>query len=67
MDMHEQGHTQSDMEEFDRIANDKKMYVASSTERTFHRGQYKTVRTDQGGDSDIVKTEEHPEYKKIVQ
>ena len=65
MGMHEQGHTQSVMEEFDRIANDKKMYVASSTERTYHRDQYKVVRTDQGGGSDTTKTEELPGYKKM--
>ena len=33
MRMHEQGYTQFDMEDFDRMANEERNYVASSTER----------------------------------
>ena len=39
--MHEQGYTQSDMEEFDRIANAKLIDVASSGEQAYHvKGMY---------------------------
>ena len=65
MRMHEQGYTQSDMEEFERIAIDKRDYVASSTERACHRDQYKVVQPNQGGGSDTAKTEEHFEYKQF--
>ena len=44
MRMHEQGYTQSDMEEFDRIANEKGNYAASSTERACHRDQFTRQR-----------------------
>ena len=37
MRMQEQGYTQSDREEFDREANEKRIYVASSTERAYCR------------------------------
>ena len=59
MRTHEQGYTQSDMEEFDRTANEKKkrIYVASSTERAYCRGEYKVVQPSQGGGSNTVKTE----------
>ena len=44
---HEQGYTQSDMEEFDWISNAQRIYVASSTERAHHRDQYKVVQPSQ--------------------
>ena len=68
MHMHKQGYTQSDMEECVRIANESRMYVASCTEQRAHcRDQHKVAQPYQGGGSDTAKTEEHPEYKHIVQ
>ena len=58
---------QSDMEEFDRNAKKTSMYVASSDERAYQRGQHKVVQPYQGGGSDTMKTKEHPEYKRTVQ
>ena len=58
---------QSDSEAFDIIPNEKKNYVASSTERAHHKDQYKVVQRFQGGGSDTVKTEEQPEYNQILQ
>ena len=63
--VHEQGYTQYDMEECDSIAHEKWIYVASSDERACYRGQYKVVQPYQGGGSDTMKTEEHPEYKQF--
>ena len=65
--MHEQGYTQTDMEEFDRIAHDSREYVATPTERTHYKDQNKVVQPCQGGGSDTVKTEAHPECQQIVQ
>ena len=61
MRMREQGCTQSDMEEFDNTAKEKWMFVASSDERAYHRGQYKGVQPYEGGDSDLIKTKKLPE------
>ena len=41
--------------------------VATPEERRYCRDQYKVVQPNQGGDSDTVKTEEHPEYQRILQ
>ena len=40
MRMYEQGYTQSDMVEFDRVANERWIYVASSGRRASHSDQY---------------------------
>ena len=61
----DEGYTQSDMEEFDRTANDKRNYVASSTERAYYMDQYKVVQPYQKN-NDTVKTEQH-EDKHIAQ
>ena len=65
--MHEQGYTQSDMEEFDRTATDDRNYVATPAGRAYCRDQCKVVQPYQGGGSDTVKTEAHPECQQIVQ
>ena len=39
MHMHEQGYTQSDMEEFDRVAHENRFHVTSSDERAYCRDQ----------------------------
>ena len=67
MRMEEQGCTQSDMEEFGRIADAKRNYVGSSAERVYCRDQYKVVPLYQGGGSDTVKTDEDPDYRHTVQ
>ena len=59
--MHEQGYTQSDMEEFDRRVLESKYYVKGVTTET------STAQPNQGGGSNNVKTKERPEYKQIVQ
>ena len=46
---------------FDRIANERRIYVAAHC-----RNQYKVVQPYQGG-SDTAKTEEHSGYKQFVQ
>ena len=54
----DEGYTQSDMEEFDRTANDKRNDVASSTERASYMDQYKVVQPYQKN-NDTGKTEEN--------
>ena len=66
MRMHEQGYTPSDMEDFDRTAHEKRIYVASSTELAFHLVQNKVVQPYQGGGSDDVKTELAPGNTSVV-
>ena len=67
MRTHEQRYTQSDMEEYDRISNDKRIYVASSKERACYRDQYKVVQPHQRGGSNTAKTEAHLKHKQFVQ
>ena len=64
--MHEQGYTQSEVEEFDREALKRKNYVATHGERRYCRDQHKVVQSNQGGGSDTVKTKCHPGHKQIV-
>ena len=67
MRMHEQGHTQSDMDDFERLANEKWIYVACSNERAYHNDQYKVVQPYQGGDSHTVKDQRTLETGKHYQ
>ena len=67
MHMYEQGSTQSDMKEIDRVATEKEDLRRFLTERALYRDQHKVVQPYQGGGSDTVKTEEHPECEHIVQ
>ena len=60
--MHAQGYTQSDMEECDTIADEKRNFVASPTDRVFFRDQRTVMQPYQGRGSDVVTTEEHAEY-----
>ena len=64
--MHEQGHTQSDMEAFDRIAHARRIYVAIPEKGLTTETNAKSYDPHHGGGSDIVKTEEQHEYKQIV-
>ena len=54
--MHEQGYTQTDMEEFDRKALGGKGHAATPAERRYCRDQYTVVPPNQGGGSNTVKT-----------
>ena len=65
--MHEQGYTQTDLEEFDRIELERKKYVATLEEMCYCRGQYTIVLPNRGGGSNTMKTEEHPEYQQLAQ
>ena len=57
--MQEQGYTQSDMEEFDRLALERKNnYVATPEERRYYRDQYKVAQPNQGGGSDTANTKQ---------
>ena len=67
MHMHEQEYSQSDMEEFDRLANAKWTSVARLHERAHHRSFYNIVQPCQGGCGDTIKTRQHPECTQIVQ
>ena len=46
--MYDPGYTQSDVDEFDRITKERWIYVASSGERAYCRGQNKVVQPYQG-------------------
>ena len=65
--MHEQVYTQTDMDEFERIALGRKDYVGTLEERRYHRDQHNIVQPNQGGGSNTVKTKEHPEHKQHAQ
>ena len=54
------------MEEFDKIALERKNYAATPQQRRFYRDQYKVVQPNQGGGRTTVKTKEHPEHKQLV-
>ena len=45
----------------------KRIYVASSTGRAYYGDLYKVVQPHHSGSSNTVRTEEEPEYNKIVQ
>ena len=47
MRMHEQGHTQSNMEEFDRIAGGSVNHVAAPEEKRYYKDQYTVVQPKQ--------------------
>ena len=42
--MHQQGNTQTDMEEFDRTALERKNHAATCGERRYHRDLYTVVQ-----------------------
>ena len=57
---HEQGYTQTGMEEFDRRALERKKFLATPEERRYYRDQYNVVQPNQGGGSNTVKTKRTP-------
>ena len=66
--MHEKGYTQTDMEQFDRIAVERRNCVATPEERRYCRDQYSVVQqSNQGGGSNTVKPKEHLEHKELEQ
>ena len=66
--MNQQRYTQTDMEEFDRIALERKKYAAILEEDKHHcRDQYMVVQPKQGGGINNVRNKEHPEYLQLVQ
>ena len=52
----EQGYTQTDMDEFDRVVLERKKYVATPEEWRYYKDQYTVVQPKQGGGSNTVKT-----------
>ena len=64
--MHEQGYTQTDRQDLNSTALERKNFAASPGARRCYRDQYTAVQPNQGGNS-TVKTTEHLEYKQLVQ
>ena len=65
--MRMQGYTQSDIEEFDRTANEKEELRSHSKGKALLKRPIQGRTTHQGGGSDTTKTKEHPEYNQLAQ
>ena len=61
--MHEQGYTQTDMEQLDRIALGRKNHEATAEETRYYGA---VMQPHQGGGRNDVKTKEDCEHKQLV-
>ena len=64
--MHEQGYTQTDMEQFDRKAFGRKHHEAIAEEMRYYGDQCAVMQPHQGGGRNDVKTKEECEHKQLV-
>ena len=62
--MHEQGYTQTDRQDLNSTALERKNFAASPGASRYYRDQYTAVQPNQGGSS-TMKTTEHLEYKQL--